>query len=346
MKMRRSLEAFTKVGEDVIKDIKFPVEEIPYLRHRNTIVTHRVSNDANKYAKGDYVYSEEVDGNYCFEVVDRTVIRNVEDSKYNKDLTEGRRRYLKKFNYIAVLTLKKTKYERPYKLSTIKSKYPSKVYKMLAADPCHSWRTRTGIDMIHLEPDAQEQTRTYKNWNLMPDKYKSVSDNKCRELFGTTNLEHYDIVKYEKDISDDAEFMAVKKGYLELFNFDLSRFRLISTRTPRYMNGYHANFPLNEFGGCYTTRGVVYINSNLKPVMKFYGVKCTEAELKVAILAHELAHAVYREYADKKFRDRILAKARSENFTTEYLKHVKPDKLAEETFCEYMASLTRGYIDD
>lgn len=188
--MRYSLEALTKVVEDVIKDIKFPAEEIQSLRPRNTIVTHRVSDDANKYDKGDYVYAEEVDDNYCFEIVDKTVIHNVEDSKYYSDLTEGQRKYLKKFDYIAVLTLKKTKYERPYKLSTIKAKYPPKVYKMIAADPCHSWRARTGIDMIHLEPDDAEQKRTCSNWRLLPDRYKRVSDQKSVEIFGCDNLSH------------------------------------------------------------------------------------------------------------------------------------------------------------
>lgn len=337
--MRYSLESMSESVGEVIQDITFPPSEIKSLKTRSMIVTHRVSDDTDRFNKGDYVYAEEVDANYCFEVSDRLVITDIKDSPYYWKLTPGQRTYLSKFNRIAVLTLKKTKYERPYKLSTIKLNYPAKVYESLAADPCHSWRAKTGIEVIHLEPDAQEQTRTYKNWKLMPEKYKAISDTKCKELFGVTNLEHYEIVKYEKNISNDTAFLTTKKKYLDMFGFDLSRFKLVSTRTPRYNNGHPAHFPVEQFGGCYTTRGVVYINSNLRPVMKYYGVKCSETELKVIILAHELAHAVYREYADKKFKDKILAQAKQENFTTEYLAHVKPDKLEEETFCEYLASL-------
>ena len=58
-----------------------------------------------------------------------------------------------------------------------------------------------------------------------------------------------------------------------MFGFDLSKFKLISTKTPRYTNGHPADMPLNQFGGCYTSIGIVYINSNLQPVMKYYGVK-------------------------------------------------------------------------
>ena len=38
------------------------------------------------------------------------------------------------------------------------------------------------------------------------------------------------------------------------------------------------------------------------------------------------------------FKRDILSKAESENFSTAYLKTVRPSKLREETFCEYMAN--------
>ena len=185
-----SLESLTKIQEDVIKDIRFPPSEIESLKPRTTIVTHRVSDDANKFDRGDYVYCEEVEENYCFEVVDKVIINHIEDSKYYDKLTQSQKTYLSKFDCIAVLTLKKTKYERPYKLSTIKAKYPPKLYKKLVANPCHHWRAETGIDMIHLEPDDAEQKRTCGNWRLMPDRYKRVSDQKSVEIFGCDNLSH------------------------------------------------------------------------------------------------------------------------------------------------------------
>ena len=196
--MRYSLEALNNIKEEKILDIRFPPSEIESLKQRSTIVTHRVSDDANKFNAGDYVYAEEVDENYCFEVVDKTIINNIEDSKYYDKLTKGQKTYLGKFDFIAVLTLKKTKYERPYKLSTIKEKYPPKVYQKLFSDPCHAWRAKTGIDMIHLEPDADEQKRTCSNWRLLPDRYKRVSDQKSIEIFGCDNLAHEKVLEVER----------------------------------------------------------------------------------------------------------------------------------------------------
>jgi len=173
-----------------VKDIKFPPSEHEQLKSRSTIVTHRVSDDADRFDKGEYVYAEEIDDNYCFEVVSKKVIKRIEDSPYYKELTAGQISYLRKFDKIAVLTLKKTKYERPYKLSYIKEHYPPKVYEMLKKDKCHCWRARTGIDMIHLEPDDTEQKRTCKNWELLPKYLKDASDDKSIELFGCDNKSH------------------------------------------------------------------------------------------------------------------------------------------------------------
>ena len=323
-----------------VKDIRFPSSEVSVLKNQTKIITHRVSDDAKKFYKGDYVYAEEVDSNYCFEVTDIKVINNVYKSPYIDDLTKQQIAYLKKFDYIAVLVLKKTKYERPYKLSYIKANYPEKVYLRLKSDEVHSWRARTGIEVIHLEPDQAEQTRTYKNWHLMSAAMKSVSDVKCKELFGVSNEEHYKIVKDEKNISDDPVFKSVISEYKNRFGFDLSKYRLISTKTPRYNNGHPADFPREQFGGCWTTKGVIYLNSELGPVMKFYGVKNKSiSDLKKGLIAHELGHGVYREIADAEFKKKYLKLAKDMNFTTEYLEHVSSGKLQEETFCEFMAAI-------
>ena len=184
----RPQEYKTEFGK--IEDIVFPKSEVESLRPRNTIVTHRVLDDARKYVKGDFVFAEQIDQNYCFEIVDQETISKVEDSPYFSELTVAQRSYLSKFDEISVLTLKKTKYERPYKLSVIKEKYPESIYKRLISDPCHVWRARTGIDMIHLEPDDAEQKRTCDNWRLMPEKYRRISEEKSIELFGYDNLHH------------------------------------------------------------------------------------------------------------------------------------------------------------
>ena len=173
-----------------IKDINFPQSEIPTLRSQTKIITHRVSDDSRRFSKGDYVYAEEVDSNYCFEITDVKVVDDVTKSPYINELTKQQSSYLKKFDHIAILTLNKTKYERPYKLSYIKANYPKNVYENLKKDPCHCYRARTGIDMIHLEPDDAEQKRTCKNWELMPKYLKDASDEKSIHIFGCDNKSH------------------------------------------------------------------------------------------------------------------------------------------------------------
>ncbi len=328
-----------------VKDIKFPPSEIQTLKSQTRIVTHRVSDDAKRFSKGDYVYAEEVDSNYCFEVADVKVVDDVTKSPHINELTKQQISYLKKFDHIAIFTLNKTKYERPYKLSYIKANYPDKVYLKLKSDEVHAWRARTGIELIHLEPDQAEQTRTHKNWQLMPVYLKKASDEKCVELFGVTNETHYNIVKDEKNISDDPTFKSVINKYKSEFGFDLSKYRLVSTKTPRYTNGHIAEFPREQFGGCWTTKGIVYLNSDLGPVIKFYKLKDVSAnELKKTLIAHELAHGVYREFADNAFKSKYLKLANDMNFTTPYLEHVKESKLKEETFCEFIAAIICGTV--
>ena len=334
------LELSSEKLEARVKDITFPPSEIEELKKRTRIVTHRVSDDAKRFSKGDYVYAEKVDSNYCFEITDITVISSIEKSPYIEELTQQQIAYLRKFDHIAVLVLSKTKYERPYKLSYIKANYPDSVYQKLKSDEVHLWRARTGIELIHLEPDQAEQTRTHKNWSLMSSAMKATSDKKCKELFGVSNEEHYKIVKDEKNISDDPVFKTVISEYKKRFGFDLSRYKLVSTKTPRYNNGHPADFPREQFGGCWTTNGVVYLNSDLGPVMKFYGVKNKSvSDLKKGLIAHELAHGIYREIATAEFKKKYLKMAKDMKFTTEYLEHVNPNKLQEETFCEFIAAI-------
>lgn len=186
----------TKIGKKLhrvpyVQDIKFPASEIPALKTQQKIITHRVSSDFEKFEKGDYVYCEEIDENYCFEIVDKKVISKIEDSQYFKQLTPQQVNVLQKYDKISVLTLQKTKYERPYKLSTIKEKYPEKVYLKLKSDRVHAWRAKTGLELIHKEPDSAEQTRVHNNWKLMSAAMKEESDKVCKLFFKMTNEEHY-----------------------------------------------------------------------------------------------------------------------------------------------------------
>ncbi|MDR2157221.1 MAG: hypothetical protein LBO81_05530, partial [Clostridiales Family XIII bacterium] len=68
------------------------------------------------------------------------------------------------------------------------------IIKNLRGDACHAWRAETGIELIHKEPDRNEQLRIWANWNRMTERMKTVSDNKCRELFAMTNTEHIALI--------------------------------------------------------------------------------------------------------------------------------------------------------
>ena len=50
-------------------------------------------------------------------------------------------------------------------------------------------RMETGLELIHKEPTLDEQERIWKNWQLMSDEEKEISDKKCLEISGMTNEE-------------------------------------------------------------------------------------------------------------------------------------------------------------
>lgn len=81
-------------------------------------------------------------------------------------------------------------YQRPYNEKEIKKNYPDLAEKLLN-DPVHSWRAKTGIELIHKEPTIKEQKRIWRNWQQMNEAEKQKSDKKSRELFGLTNTEHH-----------------------------------------------------------------------------------------------------------------------------------------------------------
>ena len=153
------------------------------------------------------------------------------------------------------------------------------------------------------------------------------------------------MLKGDKDISNDATFKRIVAKYKSLFKFDFSNYKLIATRTPRYNNGKIASIPLEEFGGCWTYNNAIYLNADLKPVIKFYKLKDTsEEELKAYLLGHELGHGVWRTKASEEFKKKYVAYAKKLKFHTPYLDHVSENKLEEETFCELMAAIVNDEI--
>ena len=177
------------------KDISFPDEEIEDLSNQNHIVTHRVSDDANGFNVGDVVMPS---WGIAYKVSRKLMLDKVEDSPYINDLTPQQLAFLDDFDEIAVLELD-AQYDPPYTLEQIKANYPENIYNKLANDPVHKWRANTGIELIHKEPTEEELDRIWKNWQLMPQDMKDISDKKSIEMFGCTNAEHYNQLKDLED---------------------------------------------------------------------------------------------------------------------------------------------------
>lgn len=98
-----------------IKEITFPAEEIDTLKKQNRIVTTRVSADYNKFFVDDLVQTPWGD---IFKVTKREEISDVKDHPYFNELTEGQKKFLSKYDKIAVLTLMKTKVQDALSFST------------------------------------------------------------------------------------------------------------------------------------------------------------------------------------------------------------------------------------
>ena len=180
------------------KDMDFPAEEHTALAGRDSIVTHRVSDDARRFRKGDKVRTPWGDE---YAVADRSDLKKVEDSPYYGELTDAQRRLLRAYRRIALLRLEKRGgYERPYNARELRMLYSPDLAKRLLRDPVHSWRAKTGIELLHREPTKEELVRIIRNWKLMNDRQKKLSDEKSVELFGKGNMDRVGelLALYEK----------------------------------------------------------------------------------------------------------------------------------------------------
>ena len=142
---------------------------------------------------------------------------------------------------------------------------------------------------------------------------------------------------YEEDID------FVLKRYKDLFGFDLSYMAFKVDSQPVYTNSEPCyEYAEDECAGDWTELGWIRLNPDMKSVMDKYGVAWHGSddveEFTRIIIAHELAHELWNNVVGEDFKRSVLDKARLENFNTVYLKTVKPSKLREETFCEYMAN--------
>lgn len=135
----------------------------------------------------------------------------------------------------------------------------------------------------------------------------------------------------------------IQKIYRSEYNFELGYLQIKVSNVPINVHGKPSQEISKEaFGGCYTHKGIIYINSHFHLAVKFYTNKTDlqtyNTELR-RVIAHELAHAVYQEIATAKFKADLLREARTENFTSDYLAQVPTfhPKYEEELFCEYLA---------
>lgn len=134
--------------------------------------------------------------------------------------------------------------------------------------------------------------------------------------------------------------------------FDLSNMKAKFSDTPVYNNGKKVPADVmdpNSFGGSWTNKGIVYINPNRKGPMEYYGNNVTKdpEEFSRLIMAHELAHEIYRNHADDAYKDKIRKAIKDEGFTTDYLDNgVSQDKMDEEGFAEYMANMVKNRMPD
>ena len=161
--------------------------------------------------------------------------------------------------------------------------------------------------------------------------------------------------------TDDTDFVLTKEWCTSVLKDTISKYnikyklaiagvRIELSGQPRYTNGKICNNPeiMKAYGGCWTSKKIIYINPYAINAYCYIS-KVNIRDVKIGefhsfikfLIAHELAHGVWQYYSDKKFKDKIGQSAKDENFGTNYLEWVKqnnPDRLEEETFCEYMAS--------
>lgn len=138
----------------------------------------------------------------------------------------------------------------------------------------------------------------------------------------------------------DAMFYEAVKDYRDKLGIDLSYMALKVSKQPVYTNGKPC-FKLKpeECAGDWTKLGWIRLNPDMKSVMDYYGVDDMDADsFAKTIIRHELAHEIWNTRGNDKLKKTVLDAAKSKKFSTKYLETVKDSKLAEETFCEYLAA--------
>ena len=103
-------------------------------------------------------------------------------------------------------------FDPPYNEEQIKANYGDETYQRLIDDPAHAWRMKTGLELIHKEPEKTELKRIWGNWLLMTPEQKEESDKKSIELFGKTNAENFaELIKEYSELEESLSNITYKK---------------------------------------------------------------------------------------------------------------------------------------
>ena len=134
----------------------------------------------------------------------------------------------------------------------------------------------------------------------------------------------------------------IVKNYKDNYDIDLGDVQYSLSKVPRYNTGkLNRKFDRLLYGGCWTDKKRIFINPYLPATVNHYTGKNVVSDGDISnVIAHELAHEIYRKRADNKLKRRIANKVRQEKFTTDYLNSLSRDhrNYEEEAFCEYLAN--------
>jgi hypothetical protein len=93
---------------------------------------------------------------------------------------------------ISEVDLQKQKYIPPLPLN--------KLPDNLKTHPIYKWKATTGIELIHETETYDEFQRIKSNWDAMTIDQKAISDQKCIELTGMSNIDYAEILEWKMRI--------------------------------------------------------------------------------------------------------------------------------------------------
>lgn len=127
--------------------------------------------------------------------------------------------------------------------------------------------------------------------------------------------------------------------YNDVLGVDLSYMTFKVSTQPVYANGEPCfEYKPEECAGDWTKLGWIRLNPDIQSVKDCYGISdMSDEDFMRAIIRHELAHEIWNVQGSDALKKKALSMAAADDFSTVYLKTVKKSKLAEETFCEYLA---------